>query len=160
MVICRAMHEAEIARRTLPALLFVAWCAAGCASELPAPDAPRSDAFARDVAAPADQGAAGEALPVPDLGRSDGQAADARLADRGPPADGAAGACASWSAWTCEVDPVLLCRATCAAGPLQLSCINSGACVCGVSTGPCGTFSAVEPCDVCREAVEANCCGK
>jgi len=76
--------------------------------------------------------------------------------DKGPVAD-APGPCAAWSAWTCTTDPVYLCKATCSTG-LQLSCVSSGQCVCGVSVAPCGPFTAASPCDACKQAVEQGCC--
>lgn len=148
------MHEAGGKRAALGWLALIALVQGGCAGDQPALDGPATDRFAWDVTAPPDQGPVGDAAVA-----RDAPPADARPADRGPATEGGGpDPCAAWSAWTCELDPVLLCRATCAAGPQHLSCINSGACVCGVSTGPCGTFTAGEPCDACRQAVEAGCC--
>ncbi len=42
---------------------------------------------------------------------------------------------------------------------LGLSCIKSGACLCGLSRGSCGTFTVTgTPCDTCKQAVEQSCC--
>lgn len=153
------MHDGHGNRAALGWLVIVALATSACAADMSPLDAPAGDRFAWDASPPRDQGSPGDGPVGIDAQPADARTADAQTADRGPAVDdGGPDPCAVWSAWTCDLDPVLLCRATCPAGPQQLSCINSGACVCGVSTGPCGTFSAAEPCDVCRQAVEGGCC--
>lgn len=79
--------------------------------------------------------------------------------DTGPGSD-ALGPCASWANWTCQTDAVYLCKASCQVGgqTLMLSCLNSGHCACGISTGPCGQFTGAQPCDTCQQALQNGCC--
>jgi len=114
---------------------------------------------------PGDRGATKDATPP----SSDTAIADTRpAASDGVTRDGTGAGkeaspgkpCASWADWTCKEGAVNLCEATCTkGGPLQLSCIKGGACLCGLSLGPCGTFSVTaNPCDTCKQAVEQSCC--
>ena len=88
--------------------------------------------------------------------RRDGRPADARRGDSGPTV------CGAWSEWKCVEDPVYLCIATCkppsGGAEKRLNCLNNGTCSCVLSVGPCGTFSAATPCEVCRQAVQKGCC--
>ena len=70
------------------------------------------------------------------------------------------GPCASWSNWTCQGDPLYLCKASCQQGgqTLALTCVSSGACVCGISVVTCGPYTYAKPCDACKAAVLAGCC--
>jgi len=99
----------------------------------------------------------------PDVGRPDG-ARDATIARDAPAPDvpdlGLAG-CNAWSAWTCStLEMTTGCNASCTTGSASyaVGCLSSGHCVCGVARGPCGQFTATDPCDACRQAVMAGCC--
>lgn len=142
-------------KRSLPVTVLLALLAGACQGEMDSAHdtVPVGDTVPADMPPAPSDGALDQALAGDEGSTGDG------VTDKSPANEGH-GPCDSWSAWTCQTDPVYLCKASCKYGnqELKLNCVSSGNCVCGVSISPCGPFTAASPCDACKQAVEQGCC--